>query len=181
MTGKTVRRTRVMPLRNRNQFIKTLGVAGLGLGMLASVAGTPLALAQQPQAPAIDHQLLQYEEGNLDLSDEALRDLLIQLLQEREQEQAGAVAFQGDENTRDFLVRGDHEELRVEAYHEFTQALADELDLDDSDEVDAAIRAAMMANVDANTGLSKAGAEQQKALIAAASAPIGPTYRGHGG
>lgn len=170
-----------MQLRNRKRFLKTLGVAGLGVGLLASTASVPLAVAQQQQAPVIENKLPQHDEDDLDLSDDELRDLLIQLLQEREQEQVGAVAFQSDENTRDFLVRGDHEELRIGAYHEFTQSLADELGIADADTVDAAIRAAMMANVDANTGLSKAGAEEQKALIADAVAPIGPTYRGHGG
>jgi hypothetical protein len=170
-----------MQALNRKRFVHSLGVAGLGLGLLASTAGVPLALAQEYQSPAIDRQLFQHDAGDLDLSEDELRDLLIQLLEEREQEKAGAVAFQGDENSRDFLVRGDHEELRIEAYHEFTQALADELAVADADKVDAAIRAAMMANVDANTGLGKSGREQQKALIADAAAPIGPTYRGHGG
>jgi hypothetical protein len=168
-------------LRNRKRFVKTLGVTGLGLGMLAGMAGAPLALAQQ-QAPGIEHQLFQHEDGALDLSDEELRDLLIQLLREREQETGAALAVPGDEDAFDMLVvRGVHEELRIEAYQEFTQALADELGLEDADAADAAIRAAMMATVDANTGLDKSGREQQKALIADAAAPIGPTYRGHGG
>jgi hypothetical protein len=141
-----------------------------------------MALAQEHESPGIERQIFQSEAGDLDLSDEELRDLLIQLLQEREQEKAETFLIQGDGDARDvFLVRGDHEALRAEAYHEFTQALADELGVADADKVDAAIRAAMMANVDANTGLSKSGREQQKALIADAAAPVGPTYRGHGG
>jgi hypothetical protein len=71
--------------------------------------------------------------------------------------------------------------MRVEAYNEFTQALADELGIDDPDEVDAAIRIAMMAVVDSNVGLTEDTAEWQKALIATADVPIGPAYRGHGG
>ena len=71
--------------------------------------------------------------------------------------------------------------MRVEAYNEFTQALADELGIDDPDELDAAIRIAMMSVVDANVGLTKGEAERQKALIATADVPIGPAYRGHGG
>ncbi|MDQ2655111.1 MAG: hypothetical protein M3Z20_18930 [Chloroflexota bacterium] len=171
----------MIQLRNRKRFVHTLGVAGVGLGLLAGTASLPLALAQEHPSPAIERQFLQHDAGYLDLSDEELRQLLMQLLQEREHGKAGAVVYQGEEDTRDFVLRGDHDELRIAAYHEFTQALADELGIDDADEVDTAIRAAMIANVDANTGLSKSGAEQQKALIADAPAPIGPTYRGHGG
>jgi hypothetical protein len=167
---------------NRKRFVSTLGVAGLGLGLLAGAAGMPMARAQEPQSPVIERPLLQHEEGTLDLSDEELHDLLIQLLQEREQAQAGTSTIpDGEDVPGMFLVRGDHEALRLEAYTAFTEALADELGIDDPGEVDAAIRAAMMANVDANTGLDKSGAEEQKALIEAAEAPIGPTYRGHGG
>lgn len=170
------------PLFNRTRIVSSLGMAGLGLGLLAGTAGVPLALAQETQAPVIAQPFLQHEEGTLDLSDQELRDLLIQLLQEREQANGDTLASPGDQDAFDmFLVRGDHEDLRVEAYLEFTQALADELGIDDADEVDTAIRAAMMANVDANTGLSTSGQEEQKALIEAAPAPIGPTYRGHGG
>lgn len=171
-----------MQVFNRKHFVSTLGVAGLGLGLLTGTAGVPLVRAQEPQAPAIERPLFQQKEGTLGLSDEELHDLLIQLLQEREQATADALASPGDENGTDLvIVRGDHEALRVEAYHEFTQALADELGIHDPEEIDAAIRAAMMATVDANTGLSKSGREEQKALIAEAEAPIGPTYRGHGG
>jgi hypothetical protein len=107
-----------------------------------------------------------------------LKQLLIQLLQERAQEKEGALAFQGDEDARDVFIarlqggeRGGHEDLRVEYDHEFTQALADELGLDDPDEVDAAIRIAMMSVVDANVGLTKDTKEWQKALIATADTP----------
>ena len=178
-----VRRTAVVQLLNRKRFVHTLSVAGLGLGLLASAVGAPSAMAQENQSQGIDRQLFQYEEGTLDLSDEELQQLLIQLLQERAQEKEGALAFQGDEDAGDVVIArppGDDEALRVEAYNEFTQALADELGIDDPDEVDAAIRIAMMSVVDANVGL-KDGAEEQKALIAAADVPIGPAYRGHGG
>ena len=178
----------MVQLLNRKRFVHTLGVAGLGLGLLASAVGAPSAMAQENQSQGIDRQLFQYEEGALDLSDEELKQLLIQLLQERAQEKEGALAFQGDEDARDVVIarpqggeRGGHEALRVEAYNEFTQALADELGIDDPDEVDAAIRIAMMSVVDANVGLTKDAAEQQKALIATADVPIGPAYRGHGG
>ena len=184
----------MVQLLNRKRFVNTLGVAGLGLGLLASAVGAPSAMAQENQSQGIDPQLFQYEEGTLDLSDEELKQLLIQLLQERaqEQEQEGALAFQVDDDARDVVIRrlqdgeegmspADFEEKRVEAYNEFTQALADELGIDDPDEVDAAIRSAMMSVVDSNVGLTKETAEAQKALIATADVPIGPAYRGHGG
>jgi hypothetical protein len=178
----------VVQLLNRKRVVNTLGVAGLGLGLLTSAVGAPSAMAQENQSQGIDRQLFQSEEGTLDLSDEELTQLLIQLLQERAREKEGAVAVPGDEDTRDIVSarpqdgeRGDHEDLRIEAYNEFTQALADELGIDDPDEVDAAIRLAMMAVVDSNVGLTKETAEAQKALIATADVPIGPAYRGHGG
>ena len=177
-------------LLNRKRLVNTLGVAGLGLGLLASAVGAPSAMAQENQSQGIDRQLIQYEEGTLDLSDEELKQLLIQLLQERAQETDDILAFRGDEDGKDIIAHpqrgesGDHEALRVEAYNEFTQALADELGIDDPDEVDAAIRSAMMSVVDSDVGpgmLTKKTAEEQKALIAAADVPIGPAYRGHGG
>ena len=175
----------MVQLLDRKRFVNTLGVAGLGLGLLV---GAPLVMAQENQSQGIDHQLFQYEEGTLDLSDEELKQLLIQLLRERAQETDDVLAFRGDEDGKDVIIAhpqrgesGSHENLRVEVYNEFTQALADELGIADPDEVDAAIRSAMMAGVDANDGLSKEGAEELKALIAAADAPIGPTIRGWGG
>ncbi len=184
----------MVQLLDRKQFVNTLGVAGLGLGLMASAVGAPSALARENQSQGIDRQLFQYEESTLDLSDEELKQLLIQLLQERaqEQEQEGALTFQVDEDARDVVIRrlqdgkermspADIEEKRVEAYNEFTQALADELGIDDPDEVDAAIRIAMMSVVDSNVGLTEDAAERQKALIATADVPIGPAYRGHGG
>jgi hypothetical protein len=174
----------VVSLLNRKRFVHTLGVAGLGLGLLAGAVGAPSVMAQANQSPGIDRQLFQHEEGTLDLSDEELKQLLIQLLQEREQQKEGARAFQGDEDTRDVIIPlspGGAEALRVENYNEFTQALADELGIDDPDEVDAAIRSAMMAGVDANDGLTKDSKKELKALITDAEAPIGPTIRGWGG
>ena len=168
---------------NRQRFVNTFGVAGLGLGLLASAVGAPAAMAQENQSQGIDRQLFQYEEGTIDLSDEELKQLLIQLLQEKVGEDERVLAFRGEEDARDVIIARPHggEDLRVEVYNEFTQALADELGIDDPDEVDAAIRSAMMAGVDANDGLTKEGAEELKALIADADAPIGPTIRGWGG
>jgi hypothetical protein len=182
----------VVRLLNRKRFVNTLGVAGLGLGLLASAVGAPSAMTQENQSQGIDRQLFQYEEGTLDLSDEELKQLLIQLLQEKVGEDGPVLAFQDDEDGTDVVIRrlqdgkdgmspADIEEKRVEAYNEFTQALADELGIDDPDEVDAAIRIAMMSVVDSNVGLTKDTAERQKALIATADVPIGPAYRGHGG
>jgi hypothetical protein len=91
-----VRRTAVVQLHNRKRVVTTLGVAGLGLGLLASAVGAPSAMAQENQSQGIDRQLFHYEEGPLDLSDEELQQLLIQLLQERAQEKEGALAFRGD-------------------------------------------------------------------------------------
>ena len=183
-----VRRTAVVQSLNRKRFVNTLGVAGLGLGLLASAVGAPSAVAQENQSKGIDRQLFQNEEATLDLSDEELKQLLIQLLQEKVGEDGRGLAIRGDEDARDFVIArrlggesGGHENLRVEVYNEFTQALADELGIADPDEADAAIRSAMMAGVDANDGLSKEGTEELKALIAAADAPVGPTIRGWGG
>jgi hypothetical protein len=186
------RRTAVVQLLNRKRFVNTLGVTGLGLGLLAGAAGAPSTMAQENQSQGIDRQLFQYEEGTLDLSDEELKQLLIQLLQEKVGEDGRVLAFRRDEDGKDVVNRRlqddlegmsptEIEEKRIEAYNEFTQALADELGIDDPDEVDAAIRIAMMSVVDANVGLTKETAEAQKALIAAADVPIGPAYRGHGG
>ena len=187
-----VKRTAVVQLLNRKRFVNRLGVAGLSLGLLASAVGAPSAMALENQSQGIDRQLFQYEESTLDLSDEELKQLLIQLLQEQAQNKEGAFAFQGNEDARDVVIRrqqdgkdrmspADIEEKRVEAYNEFTQALADELGIDDPDEVDDAIRVAMMSVVDSNAGLTKDTAETLKALIATADVPIGPAYRGHGG
>jgi hypothetical protein len=185
----------VVPLLNRKRFVNTLGVAGLGLGLLASAVGAPSAMAQEKESQGVDRQLFQDEADVANLSDDEMKQLLIQLLQERAQEKEGALAFQGDGDGKDVVIAhlqdgkermspADMEEKRVEAYNEFTQALADELNIDDPDQVDAAIRIAMMSVVDSDVGpgmLTKDTAEWQKALIATADVPIGPAYRGHGG
>jgi hypothetical protein len=71
-------------------------------------------------------------------------------------------------------------EMREELYAEFPAALADELGIGNSDEVDAAIRVAMMTVVDARAddGLLTAGlAEALKVLIATSDVPLGPGPR----
>jgi hypothetical protein len=77
----------------------------------------------------------------------------------------------------DVRVRLRSDEKREELYAEFTAALADELGIGNSDEVDAAIRVAMMTVVDARVddGLLTAGqAEALKTLIATSDVPLGP-------
>ena len=69
------------------------------------------------------------------------------------------------------------DEMREELYAEFTAALADELGISNSDEVDTAIRVAMMIMVDARVddGLLTAGqAEALKVVIATSDVPLGP-------
>jgi hypothetical protein len=80
----------------------------------------------------------------------------------------------GEGEVRERLRSG---EKREELYAEFTAALADELGIGNSDEVDAAIRVAMMTVVDAHVddGLLTAGqAEALKTLIATSDVPLGP-------
>ena len=79
-----------------------------------------------------------------------------------------------DDEVRDQIRSG---EMREELYAEFTAALADELGIGNPDDVDAAIRVAMMTVVDARVddGLFTAGqAEALKVVIATSDAPLGP-------
>jgi hypothetical protein len=88
--------------------------------------------------------------------------------------QAQDEAETGEGEVRERLRSG---EMREELYAEFTAALADELGIGNSDEVDAAIRVAMMTVVDARVddGLLTAGqAEALKVLIATSDVPLGP-------
>jgi hypothetical protein len=77
----------------------------------------------------------------------------------------------------DVRVRLRSGEAQEELYAEFTAALASELGISASDEVDAAIRVAMMTVVDARVdeGLLTVGqAEALKLLIATSDVPLGP-------
>jgi hypothetical protein len=77
----------------------------------------------------------------------------------------------------DVRVRLRSDEKQEELYAEFTAALADELGIGNADEVDAAIRVAMMTLVDARVddGLLTVGqAEALKTLIATSDVPLGP-------
>ena len=87
---------------------------------------------------------------------------------------AQAESETGEGEVRERLRSG---EMREELYAEFTAAFADELGIGNSDEVDAAIRVAMMTVVDARVddGLLTAGqAEALKTLIATSDVPLGP-------
>jgi hypothetical protein len=146
-------------------------------------------MAQQIGSPGIDRQLFQ-DEGVANLSDEELKQLLITLLQERAAEQESTPALPGAEDAQDVILARLHdgdeganpaafEEKRVELYDEFTQALADELGIDNSDDVDAAIRIAMMSVIDSHVEdgmLTKGKAEALKVLVATADVPIAPGF-----
>jgi hypothetical protein len=81
----------------------------------------------------------------------------------------------------------EHLELRKELYADFTAALAAELGAASGDEVDGAIRVALMTVVDqrvADGELTAGKAEAIKLLIATSDVPIGPGFLGgmpHGG
>jgi hypothetical protein len=126
---------------DRKTFVTALGTAGLGLGLIATTAGSASnAMAQEAATPAPAQE------------ESALEDAEV-----RDQMRSGA--------------------MREELYAEFTAALADELGIGNSDEVDAAIRVAMMTVVDARVddGLLTAGqAEALKVLIATSDVPLGP-------
>ena len=126
---------------DRKTFVSTLGVAGLGLGLIVVTAGnTPNVVAQEVSTPTTAQEESTAEDGEV----------------------------------RDQLRSG---EMREELYAEFTAALASELGIGNSDEVDAAIRVAMMTVVDARVddGLLTAGqAEALKTLIATSDVPLGP-------
>lgn len=76
------------------------------------------------------------------------------------------------------------ETMRQELYKEFTQALATELKISNADEVDAAIRKAIMSVIDAHVSdstLTQGQAEALKTIVATAEAPIAPGFFGPGG
>ena len=126
---------------DRKAFVTALGTAGLGLGLIATTAGSASnAMAQEAATPTPAQEESVPEDGEV-----------------RSQMRSG--------------------EMREELYGEFTAALADELGIGNSDEVDAAIRVAMMTVVDARVddGLLTAGqAEALKVLIATSDVPLGP-------
>lgn len=72
---------------------------------------------------------------------------------------------------------------RVELYNAFTAALATELNIGSADEVDGAIRIAIMNVIDdqvGDDGLTAGQAEALKALVATSDVPMGPMMFDHG-
>lgn len=75
------------------------------------------------------------------------------------------------------------EAMRQQLYKEFTEALATELKISNADEVDAAIRKAIMSVIDAHVSdgvLTQGQAEALKTIVATAEAPIAPGFFGPG-
>jgi hypothetical protein len=82
----------------------------------------------------------------------------------------------------DILLR-DPMQKRVELYNAFTAALAAELNVGSADEVDGAIRIAIMNVIDdqvGEDGLTAGQAEALKHLVATSEVPVGPMMFGHG-
>lgn len=186
---------------NRKSFVTTLGAAGLGLGLAVGAVGAPPTAMAQDNGTEDGPVLFQDGESVDGLQDGELKDILIALLQE----EAGATAVADDGEVKDVvfqrlqddgekvLIQGPGEfdpaalgEKRAELYAEFTQALADELGISDADQVDAAIRIAMMSVVDARVDeglLTEGKAEALKFLIATSDVPVPAMGMGghHGG
>lgn len=81
-------------------------------------------------------------------------------------------ATEDDQVVQEFA---DFREKKVELYNAFTAALAEELDIASADEVDGAIRIAMMAVIDdqvSEDGLTAGQAEALKTLVATSDVPI---------
>jgi hypothetical protein len=92
---------------------------------------------------------------------------------------AGGALAQEEPTPTDVVVRADidPDEMRDRFYTDFTRALADELGIANADEVDAAIRVAMMAVIDvrADDGdLTYGQAEALKTLVATSDVPLSP-------
>jgi hypothetical protein len=78
---------------------------------------------------------------------------------------------------------GEWEAKRTEMYADFTAALATELGNTTADDVDAAIRKAIMSLIDAHvsdTELTKGQAEALKVIVATTDVPIVPGFMGMG-
>lgn len=177
---------------SRKSFVNLLGVTGLGVGLMAGTIGAPSAMAQEEDPKDVLIQLLQDSGSDSALQDEELQTVLITLLQD----EGGTVDLTGDAPLPDgavTLIKGGEGEISIskpamlavdkaELYAEFTSALADELGIANADEVDAAIRIAMMSVIDARVddGILTAGkAEALKFLIATSDVPL-PAMGGFG-
>ena len=98
-----------------------------------------------------------------------------------------AAAQDSDDDSRDepegLMDPGDWEAKRTELYAAFTDALATELGNTTADDVDAAIRTAIMSLIDAHVsddGLTKGQAEALKVIVATTDVPIMPGFMGMG-
>lgn len=98
-----------------------------------------------------------------------------------------AAAQDTDDDSRDdpegMMQPGDWEAKRTEMYAAFTEALATELGNTTADDVDAAIRTAIMSLIDAHvsdTELTKGQAEALKVIVATTDVPIMPGFMGMG-
>src|SRR5690242_5720796 len=92
-----------------------------------------------------------------------------------------------DDDSRDepegMVEPGDWEDMRSEMYADFTEALATELGNTTADDVDAAIRKAIMSLIDAHVSddeLTKGQAEALKVIVATTDVPIMPGFMGMG-
>jgi hypothetical protein len=101
-----------------------------------------------------------------------------------------AAAQDTDDDSRDepeggegMVEPGEWEDKRTEMYAAFTEALATELGDTTADEVDAAIRKAIMSLIDAHISddeLTKGQAEALKVIVATTDVPIVPGFMGMG-
>ena len=81
------------------------------------------------------------------------------------------------------MEQGDWEGMRTQVYADFTEALATELGNTSADDVDAAIRKAIMSLIDAHvsdTELTTGQAEALKVIVATTDVPIMPGFMGMG-
>ncbi len=94
-----------------------------------------------------------------------------------------AAAQDTDDDSRDEVEPGEWEDKRTEMYAAFTEALATELGDTTADDVDAAIRKAIMSLIDAHVSdeeLTRGQAEALKVIVATTDAPIMPGFMGMG-
>ena len=90
---------------------------------------------------------------------------------------------EGADETEGMVAPEDWEDKRTEMYAAFTEALATELGDTTADDVDAAIRKAIMSLIDAHVSddeLTKGQAEALKVIVATTDAPIMPGFMGMG-